>query len=269
MDSKPGNYPIGLFDSGVGGFSVLREIRNKLPHENTIYFADTGRRRYGTKSEEEVLQYASEIIRFLILKKAKAIVIACNTVSAVFFERAKNKFTIPIMGVIKPGVRMAINCSKKKRIGLIGTEITIRSKVHQKIIESLCPTVKYFPFPTPILGEFVEQSLSQPEKIQSSVNDYLSYFKGKRIDTLILGCTHYPFLISYISQYLGDQICLVDPAEATVIDLKQLLNKHNLLNKSKRIPEYTFFTSGDLSRLNTNIEKLLELNIFSAKVHSF
>jgi len=269
MDSKLSNYPIGLFDSGVGGFSILREIRNKLPHENTIYFADTGRRRYGTKPEEEVLRYAFEIIRFLISKKVKTIVIACNTASAVFFKRAKNKFTIPIMGVIEPGVKMAINCSKKKRIGLIGTEITIGSKVHQEIIKSLCPTVQFFPFPTPILGEFVEQSLSQPEEIQSTVNDYLSYFKGKRIDTLILGCTHYPFLRSFISQYFSDQVYLVDPAEATVIDLEQFLNKHNLLNKNKRIPKYTFFTSGDLSRLKINIEKLLGLNIFSAKVHTF
>ena len=232
-------------------------------------FADTGRRRYGTKSEKEVLKYVFETIRFLISKKAKAIVIACNTATAVFFERAKNKFTIPIIGVIEPGVRMAINCSKKKRIGLIGTEITIRSKAHQQMIESLCPAVKFFPFPTPILGEFVEQGLSQPKEIQTTINDYLSYFKGKRIDTLILGCTHYPFLKSYISQYLGDQICLVDPAEATVIDLEQHLNRHNLLNKSKKIPEYTFFTSGDLSRLKTNIKQLLGLNIFNAKVHSF
>jgi len=269
MDSKLSNHPIGLFDSGVGGFSVLKEIINKLPYEDTIYFADTGRRRYGTKPEEEVLQYVFEIIQFLISKKVKAIVIACNTATAVSLEQVKNKFTIPIMGVIEPGARMAVHCSKKKRIGLIGTEITIRSKVHQQIIESLCPTVKFFPLPTPLLGEFVEQSLNRPEEIQTTINDYLSYFKKKRIDTLILGCTHYPFLRSYISQYLGDQICLVDPAEATVIDLEQHLNRHNLLNKSKKVPEYTFFTSGDLSRLKTNIKQLLGLNIFNAKVHSF
>ena len=252
------NNPVGLFDSGVGGLSVLREIFRQLPYENTVYFADTVHRRYGTKSEKVIKKYVFEIINFLIKKKrAKIIIIACNTATSVVLKSARKNFNIPIIGVIESGAKMALKVTKNKAIGIIGTEVTIRKKMHRKIIETLDPKVKIFEQACPPFGNFVEQGLVNPEKIQETVNRYLEILKNKKIDTLILGCTHYPFLDNFIKETLGSNIRLIDPSQETVLEVKKILIQSDNLNLNKRIPIYKFFTSGNKCNFKNIAEKLL------------
>jgi len=252
------NNPVGLFDSGVGGLSVLREIFRQLPYENTVYFADTVHRRYGTKSEKVIKKYVFEIINFLIKKKrVKIIIIACNTATSIALEGAHKNFNIPIIGVIEPGAKMALKVTQNKAIGIIGTEVTIRKKMLRKIIETLDPEVRVFEQACPPFGNFVEQGLVNPEKIRETVNRYLKILKNKEIDTLILGCTHYPFLNNFIKEALGSNVILIDPSQETVLEVKKILIQSDSLNLNKRIPVYEFFTTGNKSNFKNIAEKLL------------
>lgn len=252
------NNPVGLFDSGVGGLSVLKEIFRQLPYENTVYFADIFHRRYGTKSEKVIKKYVFEIINFLIKKKkAKIIIMACNTATSFALEDARKNFKIPIIGVIEPGAKMALKVTQNKAIGIIGTEVTIRKKMHRKIIETLDPKVRVFEQACPPFGNFVEQGLVNPEKIRETVNRYLKILKNKEIDTLILGCTHYPFLKDFIKETLGSDVRLIDPSQETVLEVKKILRQAESLNLDKQMPVYEFFTSGNKSNFKNIAGKLL------------
>jgi len=252
------NNPVGLFDSGVGGLSVLKEIFRQLPYENTVYFADTFHRRYGTKSEKVIKKYVFEIINFLIKKKkAKIIIMACNTATSFALEDARKNFKIPIIGVIEPGAKMALKVTQNKAIGIIGTEVTIRKKMHRKIIETLDPKIRVFEQACTPFGNFVERGLVNSEKIQETVNRYLKILKNKKIDTLILGCTHYQFLKDFIKETLGSDVRLIDPSQETVLEVKKILRQAESLNLDKQMPVYEFFTTGNKSNFKNIAEKLL------------
>ena len=229
--------PIGVFDSGVGGLTVTREIMRQLPNENMVYFGDTARVPYGSKSKDNIIKYSRQIIRFLQTKNVKAIVIACNTASALALDVVKEETDIPVMGVIAPGAAAAVRVTKNKKIGVIGTEATIRSKMYSKVMREMLPGVEVVGKSCPLFVPIVEEGFAKHKIAEEVIDYYLESMRESDIDTLILGCTHYPLLRSRIMKYLGDGIQLVNPAYETAMELKQLLEEKGMLNDKEIRPE--------------------------------
>nr|WP_294463975.1 glutamate racemase [uncultured Sellimonas sp.] len=231
MNSNKKTAPVGVFDSGVGGLTVTREIMRQLPNENMVYFGDTARVPYGSKSKDNIIRYSRQIIRFLRTKDVKAIVIACNTASALALDVVKEETDIPIMGVIVPGAAAAVRVTKNKKIGVIGTEATIRSHMYSKVMKEMLPGVEVIGKPCPLFVPIVEEGFAKHKIAEEVIDYYLASMKESDIDTMILGCTHYPLLRSRIMKYLGDGIQLVNPAYETAMELKKLLQEKDLLNE--------------------------------------
>ena len=194
---------IGVFDSGVGGLTVTREIMRQLPNENVVYFGDTARVPYGSKSKNNIIRFSRQIIRFLKTKNVKAIVIACNTASALALETVQQEFDIPIIGVIVPGARAAVRETKNGQIGVLGTEATIKSETYTKEIRKLMPEAEVIGKPCPLFVPLVEEGFAKHKITEEVIDIYLSDMRKSEIDTLILGCTHYPLLRSRIMAYFG------------------------------------------------------------------
>nr|WP_317283533.1 glutamate racemase [uncultured Sellimonas sp.] len=231
--NKNKTAPIGVFDSGVGGLTVTREIMRQLPDENMVYFGDTARVPYGSKSKDNIIRYSRQIIRFLKTKDVKAIVIACNTASALALDVVKEETDIPVMGVIVPGAKAAIQSTRNKKIGVIGTEATIRSCMYSKVIKGMEKDVEVIGKPCPLFVPLVEEGFAKHKIADEVIDYYLASMKKSDIDTMILGCTHYPLLRSKIMKYLGEDIHLVNPAYETAMELKTLLEKQGLLNDTR------------------------------------
>lgn len=232
------NAPIGVFDSGVGGLTVVKEIMEQLPGEAMIYFGDTARVPYGSKSEETVVRYSSQIIKFLLSKGAKTIVIACNTASAVALEKMKEEFEVPIIGVVKPGAKAAAEVTKNGRIGVIGTEATIRSGIYNEFLRKTDPHVTVYGKACPLFVPLAEEGWVGEDEITEQVaRRYLAELSEQDIDTLVLGCTHYPLLRSVIQKVMGDTVQLVNPAVETARELKYLLEENHLLNERTKVGE--------------------------------
>ncbi len=223
--------PIGIFDSGVGGLTVAKEIIKQIPNEKFIYFGDTARLPYGSKSKETILKYSRQIIRFLMTKKVKAIVIACNTASANALETVKKEFDIPIIGVIHAGAKAACEITSNGKIGVIGTFGTISSNIYPNSIKEINPEVQIIQKACPLLCPLVEEGLLHDSVTDEIVSRYMSELKGGYIDTLVLGCTHYPLLYKTIRNIMGDEVKLVNPARETAKELKDLLRENDLLNE--------------------------------------
>ena len=221
--------PIGIFDSGLGGLTVVKSIKKLLPNESILYFGDTARLPYGLKSKELVIQYSTQIADFLIKKDVKMIIIACNTATAMALEELRNNFkNIPIIGVIEPGSVQASVDSINKKIGIIGTVATIKSKAYESALRSIDKNIEVFSKDCPLFVPFVEEGMVEGEAINLIVEHYLSGFKDN-IDTMILGCTHYPLLETVIKKYVDD-IILVDSASAVVEHANNILNDFQLRN---------------------------------------
>lgn len=238
--------PIGVFDSGVGGLTVAREIMRNLPNERIVYFGDTARVPYGSKSKDTIIRYSRQIIRFLQTQEVKAIVIACNTASALALDTVEREFDIPIIGVVKPGAKVAAETTENGRIGVIGTESTINSRMYQQMIQSHDPDITVFGKACPLLCPLVEEGWLKDPVTEEVTRRYLDELMQKDIDTLILGCTHYPLLRSLVGKIVGDRIRLVNPAYETAIELGQLLCEKGLLNRRERGTEkepYRFYVS--------------------------
>ncbi len=236
------NGPIGIFDSGVGGLTVFREISRFFPHEDIIYFGDTARVPYGSKSSDTIHRFAIEDINFLKRQKVKVIVVACNTASAVLLE-LKKKFNLPLVNVIQPGIKEALFYSKNKRIGVIGTESTIRSRAYQRLLRRYNPSVKIFSQACPLFVSLIEENWVKRKETKLIVKRYLSVLKDKGIDTLILGCTHYPLFKPLIQKEMGKKVKLVDSARAVAKELKNVFKENGLPLKEKGQPKYKFFVS--------------------------
>lgn len=246
MLNENASAPIGVFDSGVGGLTVAREIIRQLPNEKIIYFGDTARVPYGSKSKETVKRYSRQIVRFLMTKNVKAIVIACNTASAFALEELTAEFDIPIIGVIKPGAKTAVETTKTKRIGVIGTEGTIRSAIYTQVIHEYDKEAIVLGKPCPLFVPLVEEHWLHDTVTDEVAYRYLNEFKDRNIDTLIMGCTHYPLLRSTIMKTMGEGVFLVNPAYETAISLKKLLDEKNLSSKQDLLPNgsmYDFYVS--------------------------
>lgn len=259
--------PIGVFDSGVGGLTVAREIMRHLPNENIVYFGDTARVPYGSKSKDNIIRFSRQIIRFLETKEVKAIVIACNTASALALEVVREEVEIPIIGVVEPGARAALEATKTKKIGVIGTEATIRSAMYEKIIQGIDPEVTVMGKACPLFVPLVEEGFAKHTVTEEIIDFYLASFLKTDIDTLILGCTHYPLLRSKIRAYVGDRITLVNPAYETAMDLRNLLQVHDMENTDTNQEHgmYSFYVSDAADKFKQFANSILPFDIETTK----
>ena len=224
--------PIGVFDSGIGGLTVLKEIIRTLPEEATLYLGDTARLPYGTKSEETVVKYAIENTRFLLKYNIKLLVVACNTASAVSLGELRKQFSIPIIGVIEAGARAASRATKNGKVGIIGTETTVSSSAYTKAIREINADIETFGQSCPLFVPLVEEGWIDDDVTHAVAERYLGILKDKGIDTLVLGCTHYPLLKGIIQKVMGNGVRLIDSAEETANEVKEVLMRLNLINES-------------------------------------
>lgn len=262
------NAPIGVFDSGVGGLTVAREIMRQIPNERIVYFGDTARVPYGSKSKDNIIKFSRQIIRFLQTENVKAIVIACNTASALALDEMQQEFDLPILGVVKPGAKVAVETTANKRIGLIGTEANIRSGVYTRYIKSLDDEAKVFEKACPLFVPLVEEGWLHDDITLQVASRYLEELKEKDIDTLIMGCTHYPLIRSTIRKVMGDEVNLVNPAYETAIELKNLLERDNLANKcdvDSPSSMYRFYVSDAEEKFKLFANSILPFDITMTK----
>lgn len=257
--------PIGVFDSGVGGLTVAREIMRQLPEENVVYFGDTARVPYGSKSKNNIIRYSRQIIRFLRTKNVKAIVIACNTASALALETVQKEIDIPIIGVIIPGARAAVSETRNGKIGVLGTEATIRSETYTKVINQLKPDAEVLGKPCPLFVPLVEEGFAKHKITQEVIDIYLSDMKKTDIDTMILGCTHYPLLRSRIIEYFGEKVHIVNPAYETAMDLKTILNEKGIANHSGTPATYDFYVSDAAEKFTEFANSILPYDVTKTK----
>lgn len=239
--------PIGVFDSGLGGLTVVRELRRQLPHEAILYFGDIAHLPYGTKSRAQIQRFSLENARFLTQKGVKALIIACNSSSSAAFHLLKRKFSLPVISVIEPAVEESLRETRNGRIGVIGTAATVESRVYEEALGNRNPQVKVFTQSCPLFVPLVEEGWLDGGVTEKVIEKYLTPLIDQKIDTLILGCTHYPILKQKIQSFLGPRVRLVDSAVPTVKSLASLLEKKGLLYSKKRIPQFQIFTS-DLPR---------------------
>ena len=229
--------PVGVFDSGIGGLTVVKALRDLLPNENISYLGDTARVPYGPKSPETVQRYAIELAEMLIKENAKALVVACNTVSSVALPALINKFSVPVIGVIEPGARAALAVSRNRQIGVIGTRATIRSGAYEKALRAADGNVRVSSQACPLLVPLIEEGLFDDDVTDRMILRYLEPLLQDEIDTLVLGCTHYPLLTNAIARVLKRQIMVVDSAQNCARAVEDMLDRHSLraapLNQGK------------------------------------
>ena len=259
--------PIGVFDSGVGGLTVAREIMRNLPNKKIVYFGDTARVPYGSKSKETVLRYSRQIVRFLGTQEVKAIVIACNTASAMALDEIQKEIDIPIIGVVKPGAKVAAETTKNKRIGVIGTAATVSTHIYKELIEGMDPEIEVIEKACPLLCPLVEEGWLKDPVTDTVLTRYLSGLLEQGIDSLIMGCTHYPLLRSTINRLVGDSVNLVNPAYETALCLAELLKEHGIANQGHEEEEfpYRFFVSDMAERFTDFANTILPFDVTMAQ----
>ena len=260
--------PIGIFDSGVGGLTVAKEIITNLPSEKLIYFGDTARVPYGNKSPETIIRYSRQIASFLVSQKVKAIVIACNTASAMALPAVQEAVDVPVIGVVRPGTDAAIKATKNHRIGVIGTEGTVKSGLYATYIKEKDPAAEVFGMPCPLFVSLVEEGMIDDPVTIMMIHRYLDdMVRSNDIDTLILGCTHYPLLQEVIRREIGGGIRLVNPAYETACSLKRLLAENDLASSAQPDPSaHRFYVSDAAEKFRHFAEDILSLNIYSAEL---
>ncbi|MFC5405262.1 glutamate racemase [Cohnella soli] len=236
---------IAVLDSGVGGLTVVKEVMRQLPHEKILYFGDTARAPYGSRSSEEVTAFTREIVDYLIQFQPKMIVIACNTATAVALEDMRNRAGMPVVGVISPGARAAIGKTRTGVIGVIGTEGTIKSGAYEAALKKLSSRVEIVSKACPTFVPLVEDGNFHSSETKHIVNEALHSLRGFPLDCLILGCTHYPFLSEAISEAIGKDVTLINSAEETAREIREVLQQRNNLACSDDLPVHQFLCSGD------------------------
>lgn len=235
---------IGIFDSGIGGLTVVKKFLEILPNYQLLYFGDTARTPYGGRGEKVIKKYSQEDAEFLIKKGAKIIVIACNTASAVAADDLKKKLSVPVFEVVTPAVEKAVAITKNKRIGVIGTRATINSKIYEKLIHEKNPAIKVFSQAAPLLVPLIEEGWLKKGETKRIIKSYCHPLRMAQIDTLIMACTHYPLLREQIQLKIGRQVKLVDPGEEMVLKLKEFLEKNSEIRESLgKNKDHQFFVS--------------------------
>ncbi|GGM27046.1 glutamate racemase 1 [Paraliobacillus quinghaiensis] len=239
------DQPIGVIDSGVGGLTVASELMRQLPKEKLIYLGDTLRCPYGPRPKEEVIQFTMEMVDFLLKKDIKLLVVACNTATAFTLELLQEKLAIPVIGVIQPGARAAIKMTQKMQIGVIGTEGTIASKAYPEALHSINSEIEVHDLACPLFVPMVERGVLNGPDAYSVIEDSLHSIKEKQqIDTLILGCTHYPLLKDTIQAVVGDAVHIISSGEETAREVSAIMGYHQTLYEGERIPMHEFYTTG-------------------------
>ncbi|MBB6673863.1 glutamate racemase [Cohnella nanjingensis] len=236
---------IAVLDSGVGGLTVVKEVMRQLPREKILYFGDTARTPYGSRSAEQVTQFTREIVDYLAQFQPKMIVIACNTATAVALDDITSRVDIPVVGVINPGARAALGRTKTNVVGVIGTEGTIRSGAYVQALRRLSPHIEVVSQACPQFVPLVEDGNFRSRQTEQIVFESLSALRGSSIDSLILGCTHYPFLAETISEAMGPNVTLISSADETAREISTILQGHNQLAGNDELPIHQFFCSGD------------------------
>ena len=242
--------PVGVFDSGIGGLTVVKALVQALPSESIVYFGDTARVPYGTKSKSTIVKFSLENVEFLLRFGVKCIVIACNTSSSWALPTLRKYFKVPIIGVIRPGALAAVRQTHTKRIGVIGTTATIHSGAYEAAIHRADPTTKVFSQSCPLFVPLVEEGWLNGSVCREVAQRYLEPLKRQRIDTLILGCTHYPLLAPTIRKVLGPEVTLVDSAKQTVEEVRGVLMGSDILSNGAARPRYRFFVTDEPTHFN-------------------
>lgn len=271
---KMTNKSIGVFDSGLGGLTAVKELLNILPNENIVYFGDTGRVPYGNRSNETITRYAMQDIAFLKSMGVKIVIAACGTVSSVA-TKLKNELSVPFTGVVNPTSVAAINATRNNKIGVIGTTATIKSHSYKKAMESIRPNIQVFEQDCPLFVPLVENGIISPDDpiLKLTVERYLSNFKKEGIDTIILGCTHYPIISDSISEFMGQSVTLIDSGKETALFAAEILKEKNLLNTSAQKGDCSFFvsdtTNGFSEVANLFLGSNTEHNVHQVDIEAF
>ncbi|HEY1051349.1 MAG TPA: glutamate racemase [Prosthecobacter sp.] len=236
MTAPDSSSPLGVFDSGVGGLTVVRALRNLLPNESIIYLGDTARVPYGSKSPDTIRRFSVEDTQFLVSRGVKAVVVACNTATAHALPVLQATFRVPVIGVLEPGVEATLEDESCERVGIIGTAGTIRSSAYQYALAMRKPDLQIHAAATPLLVPFVEEGWIDHPALKSVLKEYLKPLLDKGVDTLVLGCTHYPLLIPVLKRMLGNRVRLVDSASTCAAHTQKMLEEKNLLRTAKAKP---------------------------------
>ena len=261
--------PIGVFDSGVGGLTVVREIMRQIPNEKIIYFGDTARVPYGSKSKDTVTRFSEQIVRFLRTFQVKTIVVACNTASAYALDELEEDADIPVMGVLKPGAKAAVEATRNGRVGVIGTEATIGSGMYSKYIKELSKNVTIYGKACPLFVPLIEEGLWEDPVTDEIAGRYLAELIDIDIDTLILGCTHYPLIRSTLGRLVGGRVSLVNPAYETARELKDMLLEMDMLNDEEPklgSNRYQFYVSDAAEKFKNFANSILPCEIEEAQL---
>ena len=256
-----GKQPIGMFDSGIGGLTVLKAIMERMPDENIVYFGDTARLPYGTKSRETVTRFSEEITRFLMRRNVKLLVIACNTASAYALTRIRSMIDIPVIGVIEPGARAAAGATHNRKVGVIGTRATIESGAYLDAIQRMDPAIKVFSSACPLFVPLVEEGWLAEEVTYQVARRYLAHLVGCRIDALILGCTHYPLIKKVIGDVMGHGTALIDSAEETAATVENVLRESGIASASAGGPRCEIYVSDLHLDLRLQVERFLGFEV--------
>lgn len=252
---------LGIFDSGVGGLTVVRELLRQLPGVPFVYFGDTLHLPYGSRSPAELYKFADEISAFLLSQGVDLIIDACNSTSAVALPHLKKKYPLPFVGVIEPGVKMTLAKTQGGRVGVIATEATVKSRAHECLFRRLAPGIRVFPRACPLFVPLVEAGLANSPLAFEVAQKYLQPLKEKGIDTLLLGCTHYPYLTEVLAQVLGKEVLLVDPAVEVIREVKKILENQGTPGHKERgngeAKENLFYVSGDPESFRAKASRLL------------
>lgn len=263
--SKHNNRPIGIFDSGVGGLTVVKQFFKRLPHEEIVYLGDTARVPYGTKSPETIKRFSLENSEFLMKFDVKMIVVACNTASSTSLDALRERFNIPILGVIKPGAQKAVSVTRNNRIGIIGTHTTVKSKAYEKEIKNIIKDVEVVSKACPIFVPLVEEGWGNEQVTCDIAKKYLSSLIRKRVDTLILGCTHYPLLKSVISKVMGRNVKIIDSAGSVADEAYNILTALGILADEDRKLRHRFYATDAVEHFVRIGEKFLGTKIQRAE----
>jgi glutamate racemase len=253
--------PVGVFDSGIGGLTVVHALRKVLPAEDIFYLGDTARLPYGTKNQATIERYSLEIAGLLLSERAKIIVVACNTATALALPRLQDTLRVPVIGVIAPGARAAVKTTKSGRIGVIGTRATMMSGAYEQTIQALRPNATVISQPCPLLVPLIEEGMLRGAIAEEILHLYLDPLLLEGVDTLVLGCTHYPLLAPLISELVGEGITLVDSAENCATAVAQLLKELNLLNRSNELGHLDVALTDESNPFLQTAERELSLTI--------
>jgi len=265
MSNRNKDFAIGVFDSGLGGLTVVKELMRQLPGEDIVYFGDTARVPYGTKSKESVVRFSKENVAFLLTQKVKMIVVACNTASSLAMPTLRKHFTVPIVSVITPGAQKAVAVSQNKRIGVIATPATINSQSYTKSLKKCERSVKVSTQACPLFVPLVEEGWYDGEITKDIVRRYLGELKKSGMDTLILGCTHYPLLKVVIQKVVGPRVQLIDSAQEVALEVRKILERKEMRRARKSKGHYSFWVSDEPKHFRRLAKRFLGFDIKNVK----